>query len=122
MSEELIKLKIQELKQIKTQREEACGSLELQLQEIQEEIRQKSLGFEHQYERIEAEVKTLILGIGRTIKTEHGAVIFTKSSVRTSYDTKALDMLCASREDIKIAISPFRKETPVNPTPRVEVY
>lgn len=122
MTEQLIKEKLALLRQNKTAREEACGSIELRLQEIQEELRQAALPFEQQRETIEAEIKTLMLEVAHTIKTIDGAANFRSGGMRVSYDYKALDSLCASREEIKAAILPFRKETLAKPTISVEVY
>jgi len=42
-----------------------------------------------------------------------GSAYVTKPSIRASYDTKALDALCASNADIARILAPHRKETEV---------
>lgn len=121
-TEQLIKEKLKILKAYKETREAACGSIELQIEDLRAELEEKSKPYDAQMQAIESELKNLILNIAHTIKTEHGAVNFKKGHIRASYDTKALDMLCASRKDINEAISPFRKVTPVSPSVSVEVY
>jgi len=118
--EETIKVLLAKLRKIKVVRNVAVGSLELQLQEIQDELNQKSLPFDNMMQAIEKEINDLMPAIARTIKTEHGAASYRKGSLRVSYDSKALD--ACNDEYVKLAILPYRKETPVKPSISIEVY
>lgn len=111
--EEAIKIMLAKLKKIKAERNVAVGSLELQLQELQSP-------FDHMTLVIEAEIKNLMPAIAETIKTENGAALYRKGSLRVSYDAKALD--ACNDEYVKLAILPYRKETPVKPSISVEIY
>lgn len=122
MSEDIIKTQLRVLRELKEQRDAACGSIELQINELHEELRQAALPFEQQRETIEAEIKLLMLGVAHTIKTIDGAATFRNGGMRISYDYKALDSLCASRKEIKAAILPFRKETLAKPSISIELY
>lgn len=117
---EAIKILLAKLKRIKAERNVAVGSLELQLQELQDELHQKSFGFDHMTEVIEAEIRDLMPEIAKTVKTENGAALYRKGSLRVSYDSKALD--ACPDEYVKLAILPYRKETPVKPSISIEVY
>jgi len=117
---EAIKFLLAKLKRIKAERNVAVGSLELQLQEIQDELHQKASPFDHMTLVIEEEIKTLMPEIAKTVKTENGAALYRKGSLRVSYDAKALD--ACNDEHVKFAILPFRKETTVKPSITVEVY
>jgi len=117
---EAIKILLAKLKKIKAERNVAVGSLELQLQEIQDELHQKTFGFDHMTLVIEAEIRDLMPEIAKTVKTENGAALYRKGSLRVSYDAKALD--ACNDEHVKFAILPFRKETSVKPSITVEVY
>ena len=115
-----IKQLIAELRKIKAEKDIACGHLILQLQEVQEELRQAGLPYDHQSEVIEATIKDLMQEVGHTIKTEYGAANWRNGSVRVTYDYKALDAI----EDLHIqaAIQQYRKATEVSPSVSVEVY
>ena len=118
--EEAIKIMLAKLRKIKVQRDVAVGSIELQLQELKDELHQKSLPFDQMAEVIETEIKDLMPAIARTVKTENGAALYRKGSLRVSYDSKALD--ACNDEYIKLAILPYRKETSVKPSISIEVY
>jgi len=117
---EAIKFLLAKLKRIKAERNVAVGSLELQLQELQAELHQKASLFDHMTLVIEKEIKTLMPEIAKTVKTENGAALYRKGSLRISYDAKALD--ACNDEHVKFAILPYRKETVVKPSVSVEVY
>ena len=119
-SEDSVKVLLAKLKRIKAQKDEAVGGLVQNLLDTQEELRQKSATFDHESEKIEAQIKELMPAIAKTIKTEFGAASFRKGSVRTSYDYKALD--ACPDEYVKAAILPNRKETTVAPSISIEVY
>ena len=118
--EEAVKFLLAKMRKIKVQRDVAVGSLELQMQELKDELHQKSLPFDQMTEAIETEVKELMPEIAKTVKTENGAALYRKGSLRVSYDAKALD--ACNDEHVKFAILPFRKETSVKPSITVEVY
>lgn len=118
--EETVKTLLNKLKKLKLEKDVAVGSLELNLQELKDEIHQKSMPFDQQATAIEAEIKSIMPGIARTIKTEYGAANYRKGSIRVSYDSKALDA-CID-EYVRNAILPYRKETPVSPSVSIEVY
>lgn len=117
--EETVKELLARLKKLKVQRDFACGSMELVLQDLQEELRKTSLPFIQQEEVLEEEVKKLMPAIARTIKTENGAALYRKGYSKITYNTDALEDL---QGDIKEAILPFRKESQVAPNVRIEVY
>ncbi len=119
-SEDSVKVLLAKLKRIKAQKDEAVGGLVQDLLDTQEELRQKSASFDQESEKIEAQIKELMPAIAKTIKTEYGAANYRKGSVRTSYDTKALDA-CLD-EYVKTAILPYRKETTVAASVSIEVY
>ena len=117
---EAIKILLAKLKKIKAERNVAVGSLELQLQEIQDELHQKTFGFDHMTLVIEAEIRDLMPEIAKTVKTENGAALYRKGSLRVSYDAKALDAI--TEPYVQGLILPFRKETAVKPSISIEVY
>ena len=117
---EAIKIMLAKLKRIKAERNAAVGSIELQLQEIQDELYQKTSPFDHMTLIIEEEIKDLMPAIAKTVKTENGAALYRKGSLRISYDSNALD--ACTDEYVKLAIMPFRKETPIKPSISIEVY
>jgi len=118
--EETVKVLLAKLRKIKVEKNVAVGSLELQLQELKDEMHQKSLPFDQMTEVIEAEIMDIMPAIAKTVKTENGAALYRKGSLRVSYDSKALD--ACSDEYVKNTILPFRKETPVKPSVSIEVY
>ncbi len=118
--EETVKVLLAKLRKIKVEKNVAVGSLELQLQEIQDELHLKSMPFDHTTHAIEEEIKMLMPAIAKTVKTENGAASYRKGSLRISYDSKALD--ACNDEYVKETILPFRKETPVKPSISIEVY
>ncbi len=115
-----IKVLIAELRKVKAEKDIACGSLIIQLQEIQEELRQAGLTFDHKSEVIEATIKDMMPSVGHTIKTQYGAAKWRSGSTRVSYDTHALD--ACSDDYVRVAILPYRKETTVAPSISIEVY
>jgi len=117
---EAIKFLLAKLRRIKAERNVAVGSLELQLQELQAELHQKASPFDHMTLVIEEEIKTLMPEIAKTVKTENGAALYRKGSLRISYDAKALD--ACNDEHVKFAILPYRKETITKPSISIEVY
>lgn len=119
--EDAVKALLSKLKRIKVEKDVAIGSLFLHLQELQDEIHVRALPFDHESEKLEAEIIALMSAIARTIKTENGMVSYRKGSVRISYDPKALD--ACTDEYVKAAILPYRKETQVAPSiGKPEVY
>jgi hypothetical protein len=69
-----------------------------------------------EWEAVQARAKRLVTEImqetGQTkAVTTSGTAQFTADSVRTSYDTKALDALSASDEVLARILAPHRKET-----------
>ena len=117
---EAIKILLAKMRKIKVQRDVAVGSIELQLQELKDELHQKSLPFDQMAEVIETEIKDLMPAIARTVKTENGAALYRKGSLRVSYDSKALD--ACPDEYVRNTILPYRKETSVKPSISIEVY
>jgi len=115
-----IKNLLAELRKIKAEKDIACGSLIIQLAEIQEELRRAGLPFDWKSEKIEASIKDMLPAVGHTIKTEYGSANFRKGSVRVSYDYKALD--ACPDEYVKQAILPYRKETLVSSSISIEVF
>ena len=120
VNEQEVKILLSELQRIKTKKELAVGSLKLQIQELEEELEQVSRPFDHQSKVIEDDIKTMMLSIGHTIKTERGAANWRKGSTRVTYDYKALDAI--SDDIIQDVICQFRKETKVEPSVSIEVY
>lgn len=118
--EDAVKAMLSKLRNLKIQKDVAIGSLLLQLQELQDEIHVRTLPYDHESEKIEAEITALMPAIAKTIKTENGAANWRKGSVRTSYDYKALDAI--SDEYVKQAVLPFRKQTEVAASVSVEIY
>ena len=118
--EETVKVLLAKLRRIKLEKDFAVGSLELHLQEIKDDIHSKALPFDQQSEAIETEIRTIMPAIARTLKTENGAALYRKGSLRISYDSKALD--ACNDEYVKLAILPYRKETSVKPSISIEVY
>jgi hypothetical protein len=118
--EDSVKTLLGKLQKLKIEKDVAIGSLLLNMQELQEEIGTKSAPFDSARFAIEEEIKSLMPSIAKTIKTEYGAANFRRSSVRISYDAKALD--ACPDEYVKAVILPYRKETPVASLISVEVY
>jgi len=119
-NEEAVKILLAKMRKIKLERDVIVGSLELQLQELKDELHIMSLPFDQMTEAIEMEIKDLMPEIAKTVKTEHGAALYRKGSLRISYDAKALD--ACPDEYVRNTILPYRKETPVKPSISIEVY
>lgn len=115
-----VKKLIADLRKIKTKRDVVCGSLLLQLQELQDELHELALPFDQESEAIEANIKELMQQVEHTIKTEYGAANWRNGSLRVTYDYKGLDAI----DDAKIqeVIREYRKETKVSPSVNVEVF
>ena len=58
-------------------------------------------------------IKELVIIEGKTVKTEFGTVSFRKGSIRTYWDSKALEGYAAGGHD---EILQFKKETEVKPS------
>jgi len=66
----------------------------------------------------EAHIKELMLDIGKTVKNECGTVSFRKGSIRTSWDSKALEGYAAGGHD---EILQFKKETEIKPSVTIKM-
>lgn len=60
--EDAVKALLSKLKKIKVEKDVAIGSLLLHLQELQDKIHVKALPFDHDAEKIEAEITALMSG------------------------------------------------------------
>ena len=122
VSEESIKALLVKLRTLKVQKDVAIGSLLLHLQELQDEIHVRALPYDHESEVIVAEIKSLMPVIAHSMQTEHGKVSYRKGYTKVTWDNKALDTVCASREDIKAVILPYRRTTAIEPSVSIDIY
>ncbi len=120
MSEASVKVLLEKLKRNKAAKDQAVGGLVQNLMDTQEELRQKAAPFDHEAEKLEAEIKELMPAIAHTIKTENGAASYRKGSVRVTYSAKELDAI--PNKAVWEYIQPYRKESTVAASTNIEIY
>ena len=119
--EDAIKAMLAKLKRLKFKRASEIMHLEVKKQDIEDEIRSLTEKIDREIAEIENDIKNITVSdVKRSIKTEYGAAIYRRGSVRASYDKDALDAI--QDEKVKEIIKPFRKETETDASVKVEVY
>jgi hypothetical protein len=60
--------------------------------------------------------------LAHSFKCSDGEVTFKKCGVRVSYESRSIDKICSTDPGIRKLLLPFRKETQVSPSIKVEVF
>lgn len=99
------------------------GGKLMELEELQEEIKELSKPFDEKEAKIKAQINEAVAKLQESVKTNEGIVTYKHPFARVTYDSKALDEFIESLDEpMQIQLRMFRKETPVAPKPRIEVY
>lgn len=120
--EESVKALLVKMQKLNTEKTLAIGSLDMRMKDLQEELRQTALPFNQQLDALEFEIKNLMPAIAHPIQTESGKVSYRRGYKKITYDSKALDLICTIREDIKGVIQQFRKESETAASVGIEIF
>lgn len=117
-----LKDKLKALAEVKRTWEKECADVQLRMEDLEVEYHKKSAPFESQYQALEIEIKDMTTRLARSFKCSDGEVTFKKGGVRVSYESRSIDKICSTDPGIRKLLLPFRKETQVSPSIKVEVF
>lgn len=119
-----VKHLLQSLKEIENDKINLLGGKLMELEELQEEIKELSKPFDEKKEKIKQQINEAVAKLQESVKTDKGMVTYKHPFVRVSYDSKALDEFIGTLDDadLKDELLAFRKETQVTTKPQIEVY
>lgn len=108
--------KIEELYRLKEARWNETKDLEAQLKDIEHAIKEKSKPFDAEMIKLEDEIKEDVLDFRKKYEHPLADVTYRKGYIRTSWDTKHLDIYSLTHPEVK----KYRNETNVKPSASIK--